>query len=182
MKAKFKKGDKVVLISRGVHPVETQDWTLGGTIKGKEHLQFGTEYVVQRARITESVEFIDFEDILLTHIADKFDLKLDVITIILRRPVDRKSIEKFLDSAGYKQDGDPFDYRKTASRIINVHLRGTCDGDLTYNGTVTYDVSTKQAIVENNGFMRGWFGHENIKVIKSKPSVSKAIKEIEKYL
>jgi len=109
--------------------------------------------------------------------------KPDVLTIILRRPADRKSIEKFLDKNGYKHDGDPFDLRKVASRIINVHFRGPCTHDRTYNGQVTYDIRTKEAIVENNEFMVGdHFNHKKIKVIKSKPSVKQAINEIKKYI
>ena len=109
--------------------------------------------------------------------------------IILRRPVDRKLIEKFLEGKGYRNEGRS---RREKSNVLCVHLTGRSKGWVTYNGQCYFNDKvgvgsdagggTKHAIEHACAFARSMFGHENLKVIKTKPSVKKAIIEIEKYI
>ena len=171
MKAiKFKVGDVVRLIER--IPVSNTDWTKQA---GLEH---GIDYTVLRS----TSDIIDFIGEQYSHYANQFELKPDVITVVLRRPVDRKAIEEFLNENGYWQEADMFPTEKSYSRIIQVHLTGRSKGELTYNGQMDYDSGTKEAIDHTNQFLADRWGYKNIKVIKSKPSVTKAINELKKYI
>ncbi len=139
-------------------------------------------YVVSKVFDEKEGQYIDMKGLLLTHKASQFRHAPDAVTIILRRPSDRKSIEKFLDEKGYTQH-DPFNnMNRVASRIINVHFRGSCIGERTYNAQVRYNRGTKWAIAENKKFLIERFGHENFEVVKTKPSVNKAIEELKKYI
>lgn len=177
-KHEFKVGDVVRLIER---KPRDGDWTKLANI------QFGQDLIVNYYQTATggfaSVEFKNTDHNHLIHYADQFELKPDVITVLLRRPSDRKSIEKWLADKGYKND-NPNEYYKSRfeSRIINVHLAGIYKGKLTYNGGVRFPKNTKQSLLENDEFMRDWFSHKNIVAIKTKPSVKKAITEIEKYI
>jgi len=182
MKTKFKVGDKVLLTSRGIAEGEKKDWSLGGSQPDQYKIHFNTPYAVIESHITAGIEFIELEGMLFTHPASKFEIKPDVLTIVLRRPADRKSIEKFLKKNGYTRKRGKGYGNKEASRIIQVHLTGHLKGEVTYNGQMGYENSTKEAIDHTTKFLKGMWKYENIKVLKSKPSVSKLIEQIKKYI
>jgi len=178
MKTKFKVGDKVLL----TNPEEGiwGQWARGDC---KE----GTEYTVSRVYSNDDGgSYIDMDGVMLTHRSCQFDLvKPDVITIILRRPVDRKNIEKFLFENGFRFENENPDAPKDAkekSRIINVHFTGRHKGEITYNAPVVYGMPVKEAIKRNNDFMLSFFGHNEIRVMKSKPSVNQLINELKRYM
>ena len=170
---KFKKGDKVTLTKP-----EPGDW--GGW--AKEECRTG---VFTIGHVSNSGDYFDLEGCLYTHRAAQFEIAPDVLTVIMRRPVDCKTIEKFMHKKGYSYvPDDEIDLPsiKDSSRVLNIHLSGTYKGSLTYNAPVKYATGTKAAIIENNAFMKSYFGHGTIKVIKSKPSVNEAINQIKNLL
>ena len=111
-KTEFKVGDKVILTNP-----EPGDWGRWA----KEECSTGIFTV---AGVTESGDFFGLEGCSFTHMVSQFEIMPDALTIILRRPADRKSIEKFLRKNDYIWMGSTDYGNKEASRIIQVHLTG----------------------------------------------------------
>jgi len=168
MKNKFEVGDKVVCVM-------TSEWQF----IIKDGISDGSTHVVTDAKVNGHVK-IDYND--WWHSQDKFRHAVDVVTVILRRPVDRFAIEKVLKDRGYGHDGDNPVSMRNLSRVINIHLASHCKGKRTFYDPCSYKTSVKQTILDNDAFMKSHFGHEHIVVVKSKPSVNKAIEEILKYI
>ena len=110
-----------------------------------------------------------------------FVKKPDCIIILVRRPVDGKSIDKYLKSKGIGLSGEGDD-RRDASRVRIVHLTGGFTDKSNYNGMTPFPRSAKDTLFNTKGFMKSHFGHKECLVIKTKPSVKKAIVELEKFI
>jgi len=172
MEAKFKVGDKVKLN-------EPEDSVWGRW--AKENCDKDKEYIVVKVYDQElGGSYIDMDGVFLTHKSSQFEIKPQVLTIVLRRPVDRRSVEKFLNENGYTfQDGAS---NRRNSRIIQIHLEGNDKGKTTYNAKCPYSRGTKEVIEHTNEFLSSMWRYERIKVIKTKPSVKQAINQIKKYI
>ena len=190
VKKQFEVGDKVVLTSRGVQGCEGKDWTLGGSNPDKYKVEFGTEYEVVRSFKTgekgREFPYLELKGMLFSHPQSKFALSPDAVVIVLRRPVDRKSIEKYLFDKGYMYDkhshAEYQESAKEASRVIAVHLNGKWKDQLTYNDPMTFDIGASFATDETLKFIKPYFNHKEVRVIKTKPSVSQAIVELDKFI
>lgn len=105
------------------------------------------------------------------------------VIIVLRRQSDRKSIEKFLISKGYRWDLDSStEKEKDQSRIIIVHPGGFGKGNLNFNGQVGFQLSTKNSIASTQQHMSSIWNYTESPIVKTKPSVNKAIGELENLI
>ena len=175
MKNQFKVGDEVKLTN--VLPDIWGSWA-------EEECDKDKAYIVSRVYDAETGgPYIDMEGVFLTHKSCQFKLvKPQVLTIVLRRPVDRGSIEKFLMANGFN-DGSLVKHRRVFSRTMHVHLEGRSKGDVTYNAKCTWERGTKEVIEHTNEFLsKIMWNYKRIKVIKTKPSVKQAINEISRYI
>jgi len=168
---KFKEGDRVTLRFNGQHSREESNWSLA------DALSFGDELTV---RLVSNDGWLKFEGKTYWHVPDKYELVVDCFIIILRRPSDRKSIEKFLKSEGFVWNDSAIDNdNKDYSRVIVGHLKGYNKGELLFNAAVSFDDSVEYAIKNTE---QAYWKYSSFAIIRTKPSVKQAINEIKKYI
>jgi len=169
MKTKdFKVGDKVVCTGN-VHTMVIRD----GIHNGSKHEITGVGGWY-------SGRMVQIDGNTWRHSPDKFELDVEAVIIVLRRLEDLSGIEKFLKSKGYEW----YSEHSERSRIIVVHFSERIVGEKTmsYLATVKYRDSVKDSVKHTKDFWKARGGYENMVVIKTKPSVRKAIVELKKYI
>lgn len=176
MKSKFKVGDEVICTRLG-NDREGDRYAI------EDGLEVGEKYKVTMIGdngIGEHGEWVEISDGWYWHHQDSFRIAgCDAIVITLRRPVDRKSVEAFLNSKGYFQNSG---LDKKKSRIIVVHLTGRNEKSLTYSAKCKYDKRANEARKHADKFVKDMFGFENVKHLSSKPSVNELINELKRYM
>jgi hypothetical protein len=168
METKFKVGQKVVCNFKGRKLIRIE-----GMPDGSIHTVTG---------VTED-GFIQINGDEWFHSIIKFQ-PIEPVLIVLRRPEDVNSIMNFAKENGYEYDHatDRGDINKSRVRVL--HKVGECANEVTYNAMCPYGTSVKQTIDNTLYHLQSYFGYkpEDVVIVKTKPSVSAAIKEIKKYI
>jgi len=173
----LKKGDKVKFVDYADDI--WGDWSKGDGFKpGKVY----TVHKVSGPKDHDGTNVgIMFKPDGLWHCSSQFIRYAEALVIVLRRPVDRYSVEKMLVRNGFRGEHNEPENRYD-SRIIVAHLDGDRKGNLDYNAQCPYGMRANVARKEAVRFISRRCDYKDVVAISTKPSVNQAINQIKKYL
>lgn len=172
---RFNVGDKVRLVHPANYDFETQDW------EAKNGFKIGDVFTVARVQNDGWLTFGD-EPFFSFHGRFEYFVKEKVpVIIILRREQDRKAVLHALTKRGY--DTEMARYSK--SRVIITHPESHDyfkENTTTFNGMCNWKTSVKDCIKSSADHLTDYFKYTDYAVVKTKPSVNKAIEELNELI